>query len=76
MIQNLIFRVYLLISDFLAESLKVNKNWKKRYLRYTDRLLNVFSYYGNIIRASWKTKKERLSCRHNYIEENLFVALN
>ena len=29
LIQNLIFEVYLLISDFLAQSLKTYKNWQK-----------------------------------------------
>ena len=29
MIQNLIFGVYLLISEFLVEKLKVNKNYQK-----------------------------------------------
>ena len=32
--QNLIFVVYLLISDFLAESLKANKNWQKDHSFY------------------------------------------
>ena len=32
MIQNLIFGFYLLISDFLLENLKSNKNWQKRSL--------------------------------------------
>ena len=32
MIQNLVFVVYLLISDSLVESIKANKNWEKRSL--------------------------------------------
>ena len=32
MIKNLIFRAYLLISDFLAKSVKANKNQQKRSL--------------------------------------------
>ena len=45
MIQNVIFGVYLVISDFLAESIKDNKNSKKSYLRYTDRILDVLSLF-------------------------------
>ena len=32
MIKNLIFGVYLLISDFLARIRKANKDWQKRSL--------------------------------------------
>ena len=33
-IQKLIFGVYLYISDFLAESVKANRNWQKRPLNF------------------------------------------
>ena len=39
MMQNLEFGVYLLISDFLTESFKANKNWQKRHPFY-----NTFSF--------------------------------
>ena len=34
MIQNITFGVYLLISDFLVERLKANKNYQKDHLFY------------------------------------------
>ena len=42
------------------------------YFRYTGRLFlgcAVLLAHGNIIRALWQTKKERLSYRKTYIEE-------
>ena len=45
MIQNLIFGVYLLISDFLAESLKANKNRQKRSLILQYRIKNILSQH-------------------------------
>ena len=41
------------------------------YLRYTYRLVDVFSLVicCNIIKASWETKMEIMSCRKTYIEE-------
>ena len=49
MIQNLIFEVYLLISDFLAECLKVNKNSQQRslILKYRKQI-----YFYNIAQVS------------------------
>ena len=46
MIQNLIFGVHLLISDFLAESLKANKNWQKRSLILQYRIKNILSQHS------------------------------
>ena len=41
------------------------------YLRYTYRLVDVFSLVicCNTIKASWETKMEIMSCRKTYIEE-------
>ena len=48
------------------------------YIRYTDRLLDCLLVVGslvasNIVRASWKIKKKRLTYRKKYIEEFVWV---
>ena len=46
------------------------------YFRYTSRLFLgcvLFVARCNTIRNSWKTKKERLSCRKKYIKEFVWV---
>ena len=46
MIKNLVFGVYLLISDFLVESLKANKNYQKYHSFYnTVQLKKPHSFY-------------------------------
>ena len=59
MIQNIIFGVYLLILDFLAESLKVSKNWENithftiqfdsESLAYNFTILNTLNIVKNIL---------------------------
>ena len=49
LIQNLIFEVYLLISDFLAQSLKTYKNWQKDDSFYkTVSLKKNLTYFTNL----------------------------
>ena len=46
------------------------------YLRYTDRLLDVFFFVApcNIIRTSWKSKKKRLNYRKKYLGKFVWRA--
>ena len=67
-----------------------NPSWKSSgtiilysYLRFLDRLLNVFFlvFHCNTITASWKTKNEKLSYRKRYTdgsewEISLFVCVS
>ena len=56
MIKNLIFRVYLLIPDFLVESLKANKKKKKKdYSFYNTVLLKEpHSFYKSQLLQHYK----------------------
>ena len=70
MIQNLIFGVCLLTSDFLAESLKANKNEQKNHLFYnTVSLKKPHSFYQPQLTQHYKN-----IFPHIFTVKNMFLV--